>query len=363
MKVVKTELSNTALPVDTDGQPLRTGEASVHRVGDIFYIYFNDWGDCPGINRCSSPRGCASCSFRDGSAPRPFRKCSDPFGADHIVRAYITRDFRLWQRLVESVVLNRAPGVLLRPRVVFNAHSRLWVMWYENRQLESFLSSASGLSKRKRRLMWPPYYAVATSSSPAGPFNDVRPRVTMPGFGRHGDFSLFVDNDGAAYHVRTGLEVVRLDGSYTAPLELVASIKAPGVEAPIMFKRQLAYYVVAGSDCCACTGGASLLVWGATAIAGPWQLLGDIGTRIGAPDDRHNPHRYVTNAQGSAVFTVGDQLVWLGNQWNTGRRRSADLLYWAQLRFETGVGANGSDPVPRVRKLRHQPTARLRLNL
>ena len=117
-----------------------------------------------------------------------------------------------------------------------------------------------------------------------------------------------------------------------------------------MFKRQLAYYVVAGSDCCACTGGASLLVWGATAIAGPWQLLGDIGTRIGARDDRHNPHRYVTNAQGSAVFTVGDQLLWLGNQWNTGRRRSADLLYWAQLRFETGVGANGSDPIPRVRK-------------
>ena len=111
--------------------------------------------------------------------------------------------------------------------------------------------------------MWPPYYTVATSSSPAGPFNDVRPRVTTPGFGRHGDFSLFVDNDGAAYHVRTGLEIVRLDGSYTAPLELVASIKAPGVEAPIMFKRQLAYYVVAGSDCCACTGGASLLVWGA----------------------------------------------------------------------------------------------------
>ena len=197
----------------------------MHRVGDIFYIYFNDWGDCPGINRCSSARWCASCCFRDGSAPRPFRKCSDPFGADHIVRAYSTCNFRLWQRLVESVVLNRAPGVLLRPRVVFNAHSRLWVMWYENRQLESFLSNASGLSKRKRRLMWPPYYAVATSSSPAGPFNDVRPRVTTPGFGRHGDFSLFVDNDGAAYHVRTGLEIVRLDGSYTAPLELVLPLR------------------------------------------------------------------------------------------------------------------------------------------
>ena len=48
----------------------------------------------------------------------------------------------------------------------------------------------------------------------------------------------------------------------------------------------------------------------------------------------------MTNAQGSATFALGDRIVWLGNQWNSGLEtsppgpRNHDLLYWALLDFD-----------------------------
>ena len=40
-------LSNTQLPVDSAGNPLTTGEASVLKAPDgYFYFYFNNWGEC-----------------------------------------------------------------------------------------------------------------------------------------------------------------------------------------------------------------------------------------------------------------------------------------------------------------------------
>ena len=40
-------LSNTQLPMDSAGNPLTTGEASVLKAPDgYFYFYFNNWGEC-----------------------------------------------------------------------------------------------------------------------------------------------------------------------------------------------------------------------------------------------------------------------------------------------------------------------------
>lgn len=55
--------------------------------------------------------------------------------------------------------------------------------------------------------------------------------------------------------------------------------------------------------------------------------------------DPHSPSNYVTKAQGTAVFTVGSQYIYLGNQWNSGLARTPpgprnhDLLFWGILRF------------------------------
>jgi hypothetical protein len=58
------------------------------------------------------------------------------------------------------------------------------------------------------------------------------------------------------------------------------------------------------------------------------------------PFDPHSPDNFVTKAQGSAVIQVGEQTIYLGNQWNSGLKltppgpRKNDLLYWGLLDFE-----------------------------
>jgi beta-xylosidase len=188
-------------------------------------------------------------------------------------------------------------------------------------------------------------YAVAVSETPGGPFRTTHTNVTLPGSGKIGDFNIFVDDDGQAYHIRTGFDIVRLDANYTGPAAHVASLSTPKrSEGPTMFKRNGFYYVTAGTTCCACIGGASVYVLASANVAGPYRYLGDVGSVPGHTFDAHSPDNYVTKAQGSAIFNVGDEFVWLGNQWNSGLNatppgpRNHDLLYWARFEFEEAEG-------------------------
>ena len=119
-----------------------------------------------------------------------------------------------------------------------------------------------------------------------------------------------------------------------------------------MFKRNGYYYVTAGTVCCACVGGASIYVLASPNIAGPYHYLGDVGSVPGHVYDPHSPENYVTKAQGSAIFKVGENIVWLGNQWNSGLKetppgpRNHDLLYWARFEFEEERDFNRSDSHP-----------------
>jgi beta-xylosidase len=103
-------------------------------------------------------------------------------------------------------------------------------------------------------------YAINTAASPRGPFVPLTASVVLPGNGRVGDFDLFVDDDGRAYHVRTGLTIVQLDATFTAAAGPVAEISNPGVEAPTMFKHGGVYFLLAGRGCCACLGGSNIEV-------------------------------------------------------------------------------------------------------
>ena len=61
-------------------------------------------------------------------------------------------------------------------------------------------------------------YAVASSTTPEGPFETIENSVKMHGKGRadgSGDYYLFIDDDGAAYHVRDGFVIELLDDTYT----------------------------------------------------------------------------------------------------------------------------------------------------
>jgi beta-xylosidase len=202
-------------------------------------------------------------------------------------------------------------------------------MWYEDR--------------------WPGQtgFAIARASRPEGPFTTIADTVVMHGKGRPGedatgDFDLFVDDDGSAYQVRTGLVIEKLTPDFMAGTGETGSIPNAAVEAPALFKRGSTYYVLAGSDCCACRGGSNVEVFTATSPLGPYTAQGDVGSD--RPFQPNDPDRFVTHAQASDVFKVpaadgSVQYVWLGNQWVTagggpGHARDGDLLYWSVLAFD-----------------------------
>jgi hypothetical protein len=204
-------LSNTQLPLDTSGSPLVTGEASLLQSPQdgAFYLYANDWGGCKGIDCCAGTHGCAYCCFQ-------YAPYTDPcvYTDNHTVNVYRTADFATWDYLGVALSTNaRRAGIEFRPQVVFNGTA--YVMWYEDRW--------SGGQKNGG-------YAVAVSRTPAGPFVTLADSVVLPGAGRVGDYDLFVDDDGSAYHVRTGLSIVKLSADMCSGSSTAVDVPNGGVE-------------------------------------------------------------------------------------------------------------------------------------
>eukprot|EP00729_Bicosta_minor_P004917 gene4917-10532_t len=219
-------LSNIALPRDQSGQQIITGEASAMAHDGAYYFYFNNWGECPGVNCCASPAGCATCCFTN--FPNYTKGCasptngSDPYGSWHTVQGYKTTDFKTWTNMGTALPLtDRNPGTEFRPCVVYNPKTKLFLMWYEDR----------GIGETG--------YAVATSPTPEGPFTPSKVNIVMPGRGRTGDYNIFVDDDGAAYHVRTGFDVVKLNDAFDGPAEHVSAFQTPKASEGIDMERAL----------------------------------------------------------------------------------------------------------------------------
>ena len=123
-----------------------TGDAAIAKPG--YYLYFNNWGTCPGVNCCDSPAGCATCCF--DKPPHPYlpgcgdlTNGSDPYGSYHTVQAYYTADFTTFTNLGMALELAvRKPGTEFRPHVVCNPKTKKFLMWFEDR--------GSGLTGCKR---------------------------------------------------------------------------------------------------------------------------------------------------------------------------------------------------------------------
>ena len=133
-------LSNVALPLDQHGEKIITGEADVLLKDGVYYMYFNNWGDCPGVNCCSDPAGCATCCFKTFKHYLPgcgdFNNGSDPYGLYHTVQAYSTKDFKTWTNLGVALSLkDRLPGTEFRPHVLYNKKTKLFNMWFEDRYI------------------------------------------------------------------------------------------------------------------------------------------------------------------------------------------------------------------------------------
>ncbi len=185
------------------------------------------------------------------------------------VNVYSSKDLYHWK--YEGLALSPSddPGsdivsgcLMERPKVVFNAKTREYVMWFH---LE--LKGRGYAAARA---------AVAVSKTVKGPYTFIR--SFRPNGNMSRDMTLFVDDDGKAYQVYSSnenwdLRIVELTDDYRSPTDRDTLLFSLQREAPAIFKYDSKYYIVTSG----CTGWApnkaSLHVSGN--IWGPYRMLGN----------------------------------------------------------------------------------------
>jgi len=198
--------------------------------------------------------------------------------------------------------------VLERPKVIYNAATGKFVMWFHlELKGQGYKAARSGVavsdsvagpytflgSFRPNAGVWPdnaipdekvvPEPGAVEGEFSGGP-RDVVDRLNIlgrdfPGGQMARDMTLFVDDDGLAYHLyaseeNSTLQISLLTEDYLAPAgQYVHVFRKRYMEAPAICKREGTYYFI-GSDC---TGWAPNAARSAVAdsVWGPWTELGN----------------------------------------------------------------------------------------
>lgn len=240
------------------------------------------------------------------------------------VSCYSSSDMAEWR--FEGVVLNAVPGdpshdlhpgkVLERPKVIHNARTGKFVMWFHV-DSEDYRMAAAG---------------VAVSDSPTGPFEylgSFRPNNAMSR-----DQTLFVDEDGRAYQFASSednrtLYINELTDDYLRPTgrytrNFVDRLR----EAPAVFRYGSKYYMLTSG----CTGWnpneAELAV--ADSVMGPWETIGNPCTGPDADKTFYAQSTYVQQ-----VYGKKDLYIAMFDCWN--KTDLGDSRYvWLPVSFEDG---------------------------
>ena len=264
------------------------------------------------------------------------------------VSCYSSKDLLRWKNL--GNVLPAVPGdpssdlhpgkVLERPKVIFNAKTRKFVLWFHSDSL-NYAAAACG---------------VAVADAPAGPFEylgSFRPNVaTWPvnvtdedkkdpksplvrDFEKGQmarDMTVFVDDDGKGYLFTASEDNATLHISELSDDFLKTTGKYvrvfPGrmMEAPAVFKREGKYYLIA-SGCTAWEPNAARSAV-ADSIWGPWKELGN--------PCRGAKAEITFQSQGTYVLPVAGKpgrFVFMADRWN--KNNLPDSRYvWLPIAFE-----------------------------
>ena len=230
------------------------------------------------------------------------------------VHCYSSRDLYNWKD--EGIALKVVEGdnshpiakgcILERPKVVYNKKTKKYVMWFHLELKGKGYGAAQA--------------GVATATKPTGPFTflkagrvnpgkwpmnlDKKDRTTeftmdmpdyvriirrdYPGGQMSRDMTIFVDDNGKAYHIYSSEEnstthIAELTPDYTGHTgKFVRVFPGRFMEAPAIFKHNGKYYFIASG----CTGWAPNAARSAVArnIAGPWTELKNpcVGPKAGS---------------------------------------------------------------------------------
>ena len=241
------------------------------------------------------------------------------------VSCYSSFDLLNWQ--FEGVVLKPStdPGsdlhpskVIERPKVVYNARTGKFVMWFHCESAD-YSKAAAG---------------VAISDSPTGPFEylgSFRPNESMSR-----DQTLFVDDDGTCYQICSSennqtIHINRLTDDYLKPDgTYVRRFVGMSREAPALFKYNHKYYMLSSG----CTGWdpnqAELAV--ADDIMGEWTVLGNPCTGNDADKTFYGQSTYVI-----PVNPEKGQFIVCFDQWK--KKDLSDSRYiWLPIKINKHTG-------------------------
>ena len=271
----------------------------------------------------------------------------------------------------------RPNGVYFRPKMLYNALTGLFVLWFNfvALTLDDHKYCAANVS-------WPmmnftsPFcnctLGTATARSVDGPFSLSKLPIAMgtsalqqyPGH-LHGDFALFEDTHHAQAYIvyntydkgiatsRNAVDLLSPDYQ-TSTMQTSGYIEddCHGAEAQAMVRRRGTYYVVSGRGCCFCPQGSSAMVHTAASPLGPYVST---GTNINGVTRRAScdAAAHAIPAQQSFIVRLPDtsmgeeQWLWAGDRWQSGNERinggnrsgdgmglkSADAMVWVRMEF------------------------------
>ncbi|RYF90437.1 MAG: beta-glucanase [Chitinophagaceae bacterium] len=181
------------------------------------------------------------------------------------VNVYSSSDLYNWKfeglalAPVTDTTSDIAVGCLMeRPKVIYNARTRKYVMWFHlELRGQGYKAARAG---------------VAVSDKPSGPFTYVsgfRPNGNMSR-----DMTLFMDDDGAAYHIYSSrenydLRIARLSDDFLTATPKDSMLFSKHREAPAVFRYEGNYFLITSGATGWAPNKASLHT--APSLYGPWK--------------------------------------------------------------------------------------------
>ncbi len=254
------------------------------------------------------------------------------------VRCYVSSDLLNWSNsgLVLSVTSDgqhpevAEAGILDRPKVIFNPATRKFIMYFK-----LYPPKAAGGTKGTDVA----YVGVATANEPLGPFKYEGKFTGAGSPSGSGDFAIFQEEDGTAYHIAVrkpdkALVCGRMtkDGLRPAGDYAVMEGVTHATEAPTLFRRNGKMFLLGSGSSGWAPNPARMFV--ADRIEGPYQSLGN-------PCEGLNPHNRLGPEKafgGQSTFVMpspgkADEWIAMFDIWNPKDPINAGYI-WLPLRFE-----------------------------
>lgn len=285
------------------------------------------------------------------------------------VSCYSSNDLYNWKNEGIALKVSDQPGsdiekgcIIERPKVIFNEKTGKYIMWFHLELKNNGYSSARTAlaisdkptgpytfvkSLRPNKKQWPIGYAteLATKDYPANLtwwtqewYQAIGEGLFLQRDFKDGqmsrDMTLFVDDNGKAYHIHSSednltLHISELTDDYLDFSGRYIRIFPGGHnEAPALFKKGNTYYLMASG----CTGWDpnAARMYRATSIDGPWESLGNPCVGDGADKTFNSQSTYILPVCGKK-----DAFIYMGDRWQPNNPINGRYI-WLPVVFEEG---------------------------